>query len=196
MSQQEQTELSAGWPGLAMRTNTVQPQDFDDASHTHLLLDGGSTKSLLFTCSPVKALQGEEALMSVICWRSGRIDRACRGAVCAETRAMVDLEDELFALRYQWSEMLGNTALEKSTDEMVRHTPGACVTDSKGLYGRMQRTAITPEGKERRVDIECLVLRERLGFSSANFFSGYTTVERSLGTVLPKTRTRSLPHPF
>ena len=39
--------------------------------------------------------------MSVISWRSGRIDRVCRSATCAETRAIVDLEDELFALRYQ-----------------------------------------------------------------------------------------------
>ena len=72
-------------------------------------IDGGSTKGLLFTFSPVKALQGEESLMSVISWRSGRIDRVSRSATCAETRAIVDLEDELFALRYQWFEMFGFT---------------------------------------------------------------------------------------
>ena len=53
----------------------------------------------LFTCSSVRALQGEESLMSVISWRSSRIDWVCRSATCAETRATVDLEDELFALR-------------------------------------------------------------------------------------------------
>ena len=66
----------------------------------------------------------------------------------------VDLEDELFALRYQWSEMLGNSAEENSPDEMAQLVPGACVTDSKGLYDKMQHTVITPKGKERRVDIE------------------------------------------
>ena len=96
--------------------------------------DGGSTKGLLFTFSPVKALQGEESLMSVISWTSGRIDRICRSATCAETRATVDLEDELFALRYQRSEMLGNSAEANSPDEMARLVAGACVTDSKGLY--------------------------------------------------------------
>ena len=70
-------------------------------------------KGLLFTCSSVKAWQGEESVMSVISWRSGRIDRLCRSATCAETRASVDLEDELFALRYQWSEMSGTTPLWK-----------------------------------------------------------------------------------
>ena len=88
--------------------------------------DGGSTKGLLFIFSSVKALQGEESLMSVISWRSGRIDSVCRRATCAETIAIVDLEDELFALRYQWSEMLGNSAMENSRDEMARLVPGAC----------------------------------------------------------------------
>ena len=109
-------------------------------------IDGGSTKGLLFTFSSVKALQGEESLMSVISWRSGRMDRVCRGATCAETRAIVDLEDGLFAIRYQWSEMLGNSSMEKSPDEMARLVPGACVTDSKGLHDKMQHTVITPRG--------------------------------------------------
>ena len=38
-------------------------------------------------------------LMSVISWRSGRTDRVCRSATCAETIAIVDLVDELSALR-------------------------------------------------------------------------------------------------
>ena len=47
-------------------------------------IDGGL---LLFTCSSEKALRGEEALMSVISWRSGRIDRVCR-ATCADTHEL------------------------------------------------------------------------------------------------------------
>ena len=135
-------------------------------------IDGESTKGLLFTFSSVKALQREESLMSVISWKSGRIDRVCRSATCAETRAIVDLEDELFALQYQWSEMLGNSAMENSPDEMARPVPGACVTDSKGLYDKMQHTVITPKGKECRVDIECQALKEGLETSSTKFFFG------------------------
>ena len=143
-------------------------------------IDGGSTKGLLFTFSPVKALQGEESLMSVISWRSGRIDRVCHSATCAETRAIVELEDELFAPRYQWSEMLGNSAEENSPDEMARLVPGACVTDSKDLCDKMQHTVITPKGKERRVDIECQALKDwRLPQPS---FFGYT-VEQNRETA-------------
>ena len=101
----------------------------------------------------------------------------------------MDLEDELFALRYRWSEMLGNSAMENLSDEMARLVPGACVTDSKGLYDKMQHTVITPKGKERRVDIECLALEEGLETSSTKFF-GYT-VEHNWVTVLPKTQRRN-----
>ena len=122
--------------------------------------------------------------MSVISWRSDHIDRICRSATCAETRAMVDLEDELFALRYQWSEMLGNSAEENSPDEMAQLVPGACVTDSKGLYDKMQHTVITPKGKDRRVGIECLALNEGLETSAAKFFWVYSGAQ--LGNSLTK----------
>ena len=110
--------------------------------------------------------------MSVISWRSGRIDRVCSGATCAGTRATVGLKHELFALRCRLSGMLGNSAMEKSPDEMARLVPGVCVTGSKGLYDKMQHTVITPKGKERRVDIECLALKEGLENSQPSFFSG------------------------
>ena len=82
-----------------------------------------------------------EGVRTVISWRSRRIDRVCRSATCAETRAIVDLEDDLLALRFQWSEMLGNSAMENSPDEMARLVPGACVTGSKGLHDKMQHAA-------------------------------------------------------
>ena len=106
--------------------------------------------------------------MSVISWRSGRIDRVCRSATCAEIRAIVVLEDELFCAAIS----MGTSALEDSPDEMARLVPGACVTDSKGFYDKMQHTVITPKGKERRVDIECLALKEGLETSSTKIFLG------------------------
>ena len=51
-------------------------------------IDTGSAKGLLFIVSSVKALQGEESLMSVISWRSDRIDRVYRSATGAESRAL------------------------------------------------------------------------------------------------------------
>ena len=67
---------------------------------------------------------------------------------------------------------------------MARLVLGACVTDSKGLYDKMQHTVITPKGKERRVDIECLALKEGLETSSAKFFWAHSAAQ--LGNSLAK----------
>ena len=85
------------------------------------------------------------------------------------------------------------SAMENSPDEMARLEPGACVTESKGLYDKMQHTVITPKGKERRVDIECLALKVwRLPQPS---FFGFT-MEHSWETVSPKTQSPNfLPPP-
>ena len=71
-----------------------------------------------------------------------------------------------------------------SHDEMARLVPGACVTDSQGLYYKMQHTVITPMGKERRVDIESLALKEGLETSSTIFFGVHCGAQ--LGNSLTK----------
>ena len=76
---------------------------------------------------------------------------------------MVDLEDELFAFRYQWSEMLRNNAAQHSSDEVVGMTPGACVTDNKGLYDKKQHAVTHSQGGRSAVfDIACPALKEGL----------------------------------
>ena len=107
-------------------------------------IDGVCTKGLFFVCCSQRALQGEEAVISVISWRTGRTDRVCRTAKCADTRATVNLEDELFSMRCQWCELMVKTAFGNAPDARARLVPGACVTDSNGLHDRMQHTVITP----------------------------------------------------
>ena len=41
----------------------------------------------------------------------------CRGSTCAQARASVALEEDLFALRQQWLDMMGNTASDNSPME-------------------------------------------------------------------------------
>ena len=95
--------------------------------------------------------------MSVIRWRSGRRDRVCRSATCAETRASVDLDDELFALRHQWSEMLGNSEMENSP---------------KGLYEKMQNTVITSQGQGPACGHRMPGFEGRIGDFLSQFFLG------------------------
>ena len=73
----------------------------------------------------------------------------------------------------------GVTALEDSPDEMARQVPGAFVTDNKGLYDEMPHTVITPNGKERHIDIECLALHEGFAASASKLFLKSATSEQS-----------------
>ena len=124
----------------------------------------------------------------MISWRSGRIDRnmsLCH--VCRDKSPWWDLEDELFCTTISnglrcW----GNSAEENSPDEMAQRVPGACVTDSKGLYDKMQHTVITPKGKERRVGHRMIALKKGFGgLPQPSFFLG-NTVEHNWETVLTK----------
>ena len=92
---------------------------------------------------------------------------------------MVDLEDELFALRYHWSDDVAHiTALENSLDEMARLVPGACVTDSKGSVRQTTTHSDHSEregaSRVRRVP----ALEGKVGIFPQSSFSRYT-VEHS-----------------
>ena len=94
--------------------------------------------------------------MSMMYWKSGKIDRMCRSSPAAETRAAVDTEDELYLIRFQWSEMLGNVPDLTKPDDHVVLTKGMVVSDSKGVFEKCKQLVITPKGKEKRVDIEMM----------------------------------------
>ena len=89
--------------------------------------DGSSTKGVVLGMAPECLLEGAETEVTVISWKSSKIDRACRSSGAAEARAGVDAEDELFAARFQWSELLGNIPDLKEADPHVRLVPGAIV---------------------------------------------------------------------
>ena len=95
---QNRASHSSGHDGS--QSTSIEGQERKWTNHTHLQFPHGGAVGLDWI-----------ALMSVISWRSGRIDRVYRSATCTETRAMVDVENKLFGLRYQWSEMSGNAAL-------------------------------------------------------------------------------------
>ena len=132
--------------------------------------DGTSTKGAVLGMAPEAILEGQETEVSVMSWKSGKIDRACRSSGAAEARSAVDAEDELFAARFQWSEMLGNVPDLREPDPHVRAVKAAIVIDSKGVYDKCQQLVITPKGKERRVDIELLSFKQGIESSEAKIW--------------------------
>ncbi|CAE6916941.1 RE1 [Symbiodinium sp. CCMP2592] len=144
--QESPTPLIAAWADAA---NSNRP-------------DGGSTKGVFVGWTSEDLLKGNLVSISPIFWQSAKIQRACRSSAAAETHAAVDAEDELYAIRLQVSEFLGERIQLWSCDESVKMVKGVLVTDSKNVYDRLNRTVMTFRGAEKRADIESLCLKESM----------------------------------
>ena len=144
--------------------------------------DLSSTKGVLIGCTDSRILQGELSQVNPIFWCSSKISRVCRSSASAETRAAVDGEDQMYALRFQMAEFLGHHGNEWSPDETVNKVPGALVSDSRNLYDRLSSTILTLGGAEKRSDIETLCLKEALNANQVHlrWVNGESQLSNSL----------------
>lgn len=127
--------------------------------------DGSSsTGGLVFAAAPQSLRQGQLSDISLLSWRSYKIDRASRSPACAETHAVVDGEDELFHIRYMWSELHHPPSKLQVIDanEIVRLSPGILVSDSKNFYDKLSKDTPIIKGAERRADIEALTVKSSM----------------------------------
>ena len=122
--------------------------------------DGGSTEGILIGVSNKDLIEGKVARISPVFWKSGRIDRVCRSPGSAEARAAVNAEDNLYLLRYAWSEFCGKQTSAWEPDVLVEQTVGVLVTDSRNVYDRVDKPYISPKGANKKVDIELMAIKE------------------------------------
>ena len=123
-------------------------------------MGGGSTQGI-FVGAASKSLElGEVSAISPVSWHSNKIDRACRSPGAAETQAAVNGEDVLYYARYQWSELQGHPVDVRDPDQVVRHTHGCLITDSRNVYDKVTTEVLTIKGAEKRANIELLGLKE------------------------------------
>ena len=130
----------------------------DAANHNRR--DGGSTGGIFIGAAHHRMEEGYMTEVSPMFWSSSKIQRVCRSPGSAEARAAIDGEDVLYLLRYQWSELCGRRPNLYDADTTVRETRGVLVTDSRNVYDRMQQPYISPNGEQKRVDLELLTLKE------------------------------------
>ena len=105
---------------------------------------------------------GEEAPVTPIHWRSGKIERICRSPAAAETMAALDTEDDLTYLRLLWNEMKGLTINTYNIDDSVKATGAVLIVDARNLYDKLVRATPCVKGAEKRSTIESIGLRQNL----------------------------------
>lgn len=106
--------------------------------------------------------EGQEARVTAIHWRSGKIDRICRSPACAECMAGLDGEDDLTFLRFLWAEMQGKAVDKRDVDKTAKQVKGLFTTDAKNLFDKLVRATPSVKGAEKRSGIEAMSLRENL----------------------------------
>ena len=122
--------------------------------------DGGSTQGIFIGMAPLGMLQGELSGVTPVAWHSHKIDRACRSPGAAETQAAVNGEDNVYYVRYQWSEMLFGFESTKKPDSTVSKVTGCVISDSRNVYDKLQSEVLTIKGAEKKANIELLSLKE------------------------------------
>ena len=122
--------------------------------------DGSSTGGIFIGAAHKSMAEGCLCEVSPMFWSSSKLRRVCRSPGSAEARAVIDGEDVLYLLRYQWGELQGLRHDLRDPDATVQSIPGIVVTDSRNVYDRMQQPYISPTGEEKRVDLELLALKE------------------------------------
>lgn len=147
-----------GMPRLA----PVRMVAWGDAARANRPDQVGSTEGIVIGLAPQSLINGELSPVSILGRRSSKIDRTSRSPACAETHAVVDAEDELFHLRYLWSELhhAPSKLSTMSNDGIASLTPGLTITDSKNLFDKLNKNTPVIKGAERRADIEALSLKE------------------------------------
>ena len=96
----------------------------------------------------------------------------------------MDAEDELFGIKLQWLEILGNPIDWREPEAIMSKLPGAVVVDAKGLYDKLQTTVYTFRGKEKRTDVEAMTLKE--GTQASNNWMIWVHGDAQLANSLTK----------
>ena len=99
--------------------------------------DGSSTKGVFIGWASDRLVQRDLRKISPNFWQSAKIQPVCRSSGAAETRAAVDTEDELFAIRFQVHELQGGQISLWDVDDAVLKIPRVLISDSKNLYDKL-----------------------------------------------------------
>ena len=114
-----------------------------DASHRNRP-KGGSTGGMVHFIAPPEFENGSTTKLSLVAWRSWRLERAAVGTNDAEAQAMHECEQATYRIRILWGEILG-LAWKHGRDWVARSLAatnaikGLLVTDSKGVYDAVHR---------------------------------------------------------
>ena len=127
--------------------------------------DLSSTGGFVLAATNQSMLRGDLAPLSLISWRSAKLQRKARSSLAAEAQALSEADQELMYTRLQWSEFCGFPIDLKDTASSVSRIKGAVVIDAKALFDVLQKRDLNSAGgglRDKFSFLEVLCLLESL----------------------------------
>lgn len=106
---------------------------FGDAAKRNRI-DGCDTGGFVTGIASPQILQGREARMSIVDYRSFKIERPVKGSNGSEGQAMYECEDKGWKSRLFWGLLYGCKLLRANADHITSQVESLLITDSRGVY--------------------------------------------------------------
>lgn len=127
--------------------------------------DLSSTGGFVIVATTPEMIKGEVAPISMMAWRSAKLQRKARSSLAAEAQALADTDQELMYLRLQWAEFCGYQVNLKEPAKSAKRVPGTLVIDAKALYDVLMKKDLNSAGgglKDKFSSLEILCLLESI----------------------------------
>jgi hypothetical protein len=178
--------------GVEVRIKHIRPEDlrfsaFHDAGWASRPDNSSQGGLMIFACHK-DLLDGKEATISLIEWKSWKLKRVCRSSLSAECQAMAEALDTLNFVRFFWEILTGKSKITPKIDqdhELTKAPMSSLITDCKGLFDAVNRSQSAGLGlSEKRTAIEALSIRQIC--TASNVSVKWVNSDRQLADILTK----------
>ena len=101
---------------------------------------GGDTGGFITAVASPKILQGIPAKMSILDYRSWKLDRPVRGSNGSEAQALYVTEDAGWKMRLMWALAHGERLMRGCADDLAASVESLLVMDSRGCYDALSNS--------------------------------------------------------
>ncbi|CAK9012313.1 Cytoplasmic dynein 1 heavy chain 1 [Durusdinium trenchii] len=122
-----------------VKWNQVIFVHFGDAARGNRI-DGSDTGGYISAVASPKILQGTAAKMSILDYKSWKLDRPVRGSNGSEGQALYFTEDAGWKIRLVWALIYGKKLKRANADELTACVESLLVMDSRGCYDALSNS--------------------------------------------------------
>ena len=125
--------------------------------------DGTSQLGYLVGIGDIELLQGKESPVTIVSWHSSKTPRVAKSSSAVELQGIGEVDDEMTYVRLALYETLIGPIEIRRWPEYARRIPAAVVTDCRGVYDALSRSASSCLGlKDKKSGLEALAVKQSL----------------------------------